>query len=1527
MKKLIITCFLLWITGMGTSQTLTGEKNIPSDYLTIQAAIAALNTNGAGPGGVIFNVNANHTETLTSFNSGTITATGTATDSIVFRKNPLTTGSNPKITSFVISASSATDGIIKITGGDYITFDGIDLEENTSNVLTSRMTEWGYALVKKQNYSPFDGCQHVTIRNCTITLNKANVSSVGIYSGNHIATSTSLLSLYARTDACNNCLFENNTISNVYTGVSMNGFNALTPYTLFDHNNCIGLAGKNRIFNFGGAGSASYGVFATCQDSLRVMNDSIVSGSGTASIIAGVYFQTGPGSSAEIAGNYISVSRSTTNGSNLYGIWNQAGGNPSQNTIKIHDNIIKNCNQPVTTTGNLYGIYNTGGADTIRIYNNELVGSTYSGTASHFGIRSDASGTVQFIHDNTIHQLSNSSTGGLTLIYTASFATSNCFSNDLHDCSGNGGTVYGLYTTTTPAWNVYKNNLNNLSSNNGSTATCLVHGIYNQGGTTANIYNNFVTGLNTSAGTNNLSITGINIAGGTTSNVYYNTVYLNGTSTGSTFGSAALYASTTPVMVLRNNILVNTSAHGTSGYTVAYRRSGVSLTSYSSASNNNCFYAGVPGPNNLIFYNGTASDQTFSAYQARVAPRDALSFSENPPFAEAVTPPYNLHLLTTIPTYCESGAAIITTPGITTDIDDDMRFPNTGYPNHISYNASAPDVGADEFGGIPNDLTPPVFSYLALKNTSSLLERTLTVSITDAQSGVPTALPGLPVLYWKINDAATWNSSVATHLGGDQYSFTFGNGVALSDVVYYYLCAQDGFLTPNVAVSPSDGAEGLTYSPPACSIPPGPPHAYRIVGTLPAGNYLIGGTGNTPSPGCSYVDITQAFADVNNVVDRIEVTNGGSGYGLYSTYVVIAGGGGSGALAEAVIDEFGAVTAILVTRNGDGYYMAPTVVITGDGSNATAVAYIGAGKEVTGMVNFLLDASYQSGEENAFPLHLEPFIGAGPGKTISLKPAPSTTHTIYSNTGAGVIKLNGVDYFTLDGSNNGSTSRDLTLHYLAGSINSAMVWIASATSTDGATNNTVKNLVIKGSGPGTLTYAGIFSGGGVSIESNFFAQAANSNNTLENNEIFWARNGIVALGKSTVVLDEGLVIKNNLLGTEVSGEGFTNQGIFMENQDGGLVSGNHIQNIIYNSQHFWVAGVYLANSRNMNISGNKIHQLRQAAAGASYWVDGIYQAAPAFNTFENPSGNLYANNVIYDLTSNGESSYYNVIGIHNAQGRNDKYYYNSVYLSGQLNQYGSSNGGMSACFSNGQGVNSTYATNIELKNNVFYINSDNPSGVNHHYAHYTVLSTYAGSVLDYNLMYENVTGTAIGHIGYFNNTSQDDLVQWQAATLQDNASVSADPLFTSAINLEPLAGSPVLGAGIPVPGTTIDFNGVPRDVLHPSIGAYESVAVSYKLWNGTVSADWSEGANWTPSGVPLASDDLVIPSATPFTCTLNSTGLASNSVTINTGAVLILQISSELTVFEDFKILNGGTLTNDGLMNLKGNFVNQNSTK
>ena len=191
------------------------------------------------------------------------------------------------ITGGVITDANSTDGIIKLAGTDYITFDGINLRENPSNTNTGRRMEWGYALVKKQNTAPFDGCQYVVIKNCKVTLTEAS-GSKGIYAGNHIATVTTNLIITATSDAHNNCKFFNDSLVDCMEPISLNGYNASSPYTLYDQNNEVGVDGGNTISTIGG----STGIYAIYQNNLKIANNTITEPGTSNTELSGIYTST-----------------------------------------------------------------------------------------------------------------------------------------------------------------------------------------------------------------------------------------------------------------------------------------------------------------------------------------------------------------------------------------------------------------------------------------------------------------------------------------------------------------------------------------------------------------------------------------------------------------------------------------------------------------------------------------------------------------------------------------------------------------------------------------------------------------------------------------------------------------------------------------------------------------------------------------------------------------------------------------------------------------------------------------------------------------------------------------------------------------------------------------------------------------------------------------------------------------------------------------------------------------------------------
>jgi hypothetical protein len=165
MKKSFILFVFLIFTGINISVVaqLSGNKSVPGDYATIADAIQALDTVGVGSGGVTFNVAAGHNETAANLVIAFTANPPTAANPVVFQKSGA--GANPLITA-APGTSATLDGIIKLSGADYITIDGIDLLDPVSNT-GNAMMEWGYVLLRA---STTDGSQNNVIKNCTVTL-------------------------------------------------------------------------------------------------------------------------------------------------------------------------------------------------------------------------------------------------------------------------------------------------------------------------------------------------------------------------------------------------------------------------------------------------------------------------------------------------------------------------------------------------------------------------------------------------------------------------------------------------------------------------------------------------------------------------------------------------------------------------------------------------------------------------------------------------------------------------------------------------------------------------------------------------------------------------------------------------------------------------------------------------------------------------------------------------------------------------------------------------------------------------------------------------------------------------------------------------------------------------------------------------------------------------------------------------------------------------------------------------------------
>ena len=879
--QLLVATIILCLFSFISKAQISGPQTIPGTYPSIEAAVNALNLQGVGNGGATFNVAAGYTETPTApiiLTLGVVNGSSAA-NPLVFQKSGV--GANPLVTASTAGSSITVDGIFILNGTDYVTINGIDLQENVLNTTPTAQMEWGYALVK----SPLGGgASYNTIKNCVVTLNKANVNSVGIYLGNHITTNTTTFIVTSANGTSSYNKFYNNTTQNTYSGIYLAGYAAAAPYDFYDQGNEIGRDGistnRNQILNFGGLANTSYGVYGIYQNGLKVFS-TYVNNSGGAPAIAtlyGIFTSTGNNANIDIYGDTLIMSSSATASSSLYAIQNSMGSNGAGNTVNIYNNVVDGCSYPTNLGGAFYGVSSTASATYTNMYNNKVNNNSIPGTGTFYGLNyTGSSATLCLavnIYGNTVSNNTKTGIGGSFFIISANASTlaTNCYNNQLFNNSNSAstGTMYGYYNNVTgynenvynntiynntggtgqtimlyvnsgsgptnkqvydntiynisgntaasvagihigygTIVNIYRNNIYNITNNSATGGTPAVYGIQADatGNTQTTVYNNFISELKAPSASNSNAVYGIWLNGSTASvmNAYYNSIYLNGTSTGINFGTAALVCSASPLSIdLRNNILVNASTPAGTGTTRALVRASALNTNYALTSGFNCLFAGTPGPSNLIFSDGTNNDQTLQAFKNRVGPREQSSFSSLPPFINIATSPYNLHLQNSIATQCEGGAKPIA--GFTLDYDGGTR------------NLTTPDVGADELTGVTVDIAAPDIQYALLGTSSVAANRVLTnfATITDP-SGINISSNTKPRIYYKrpINANTYTNNSNATDgwkyvestSSSSPFSFTidysllFGGGVINGDFIQYFVVAQDLNGVPTVGLN------------------------------------------------------------------------------------------------------------------------------------------------------------------------------------------------------------------------------------------------------------------------------------------------------------------------------------------------------------------------------------------------------------------------------------------------------------------------------------------------------------------------------------------------------------------------------------------------------------------------------------------------------------------------------------------------------------------------------------------------------
>lgn len=357
------------IAGLQANAQLSGTKTIPGDYPDLGSAITALNTQGVGTGGVVFNILAGNAQTAP--NAGYALGSTTLNSSVSATKTVVINGNNNTVTAG--TGTGTADAIFSILGTDYVTINGLNLTENAANTTTATRMEWGYNLVKLGAVAPYDGCQHDVISNCTITLNAANLVSCGIRMAHTQTASNVLLPLTGVTanDANSYNTFSGNNISNVDTCMSLRGMNLPGFY---DYNNVIGgttAAAGNQMRVGGSTNNRTAGLYVQFDSVLTVQyNQFSISNTQTPTIAEMAMMSTGTGKgNLTIKNNTYDVSWAPSAafaGGTIYAVYNNnligsafpTTGHSDINAKFVFANNTFTGTDTFATGGNLYGLYN-----------------------------------------------------------------------------------------------------------------------------------------------------------------------------------------------------------------------------------------------------------------------------------------------------------------------------------------------------------------------------------------------------------------------------------------------------------------------------------------------------------------------------------------------------------------------------------------------------------------------------------------------------------------------------------------------------------------------------------------------------------------------------------------------------------------------------------------------------------------------------------------------------------------------------------------------------------------------------------------------------------------------------------------------------------------------------------------------------------------------------------------------------------------------------------------------------------------
>lgn len=539
---------------------------------------------------------------------------------------------------------------------------------------------------------------------------------------------------------------------------------------------------------------------------------------------------------------------------------------------------------------------------------------------------------------------------------------------------------------------------------------------------------------------------------------------------------------------------------------------------------------------------------------------------------------------------------------------------------------------------------------------------------------------------------------------------------------------------------------------------------------------------------------------------------------------------------------------------------------TSFGTVANAFTYINAnGTTGSGTIILEIQSGY-AGESGAIPA-LTAYSGMDASRPIVLRPGSGQTPTISTAPGAstGVIHFTGASFFTIDGSNNGTNSRDLTIRTTATATTNTVVSLVP-TSSSSCQGITVKSCVLVGYSTTTAvsSQSGIYLGGATVPSA--AARGGNNNNYFYNNYIQAVRSGIYLRGTNvSTTLDSNNIVKSNLIGGTI-GTGGTSpttffggvstidlaNGILVNSQNYCLIDSNVIRNNV--QANYYAIGINVACfaatglNTNVTVSNNRISDIIYSGTGG-YGVNGM-RIGSGTSTANNI--NVF-NNFIWNIACDADATTtfnYNLFGIalfSNATTNNTNVginlYHNSInlYDNGAQKLLTRTNL-VAACI----GIQTYVAGGVKIVNNILRntypgngtnVANSKVMAIHVQNASLNPMSLTSGGRINHNDYYVAGPSSVTGMVGMTGTTSgsgyRTSFANWVAFTGNDSNSLNCNPDYFANSDLRTLKDS-LDGAGNYV-GISTDILGNARNTSNPDIGGFE-----YTLANMTYDSTSAE---------------------------------------------------------------------------------------